>query len=337
MLILLTSFALGAPVPAPPPSSAELRDAVRDLDHERYRVRTIAARKLLNAGKDAIEPLAKAAVSGTPTAADRAVKILCELAFNGTNETMTAARAALRLVAAADGPGGEGARAALRQQRGQVIDKMQLAGASFQFNDEKVRAIYFDQAKGLDSLLPLLAEFPEVEELSFSTKQFNDAGMKHLVGLKNVKWLNLYASDIGDDALKRLKEFPKLETVPMGSTRVTDAGLKHLADLTQLEYVGLRDNNVTDAGLVHLEKLTNLTGLTLQETKVTDAGLARLKPLTNLNHLRLQTTAITDAGLEHLTPLKNLRRLEASGTKVTRQGAEKLEEAIPGLTVVTRE
>jgi hypothetical protein len=336
-LLLLPNLSSAAPAPAPAPTAQEIRDAIRNLDDEQYRVRTSAAKKLLAAGKDAIEPLVKTAGGGSTQVADRAVKIIQELAFNSTEETMAAARDALHRIAAANSSASEQARAALRQHRGQIMDKIQAAGGYFQFNGESIRAIYFDSAKEIDPLLPFLREFPEVEELSFSNKKFGDAQFKHLVGLKNLKWLNLYMSDIGDDSLKLLKNFPKLESIPMGSTRVTNDGLKHLADLKQLEYVGLRANEITDAGLVHLKNLTNLTGLTLQETKVTDAGLVHLKPLSKLNSIRLQKTAITDAGLEHLKGLKDLRRLEVSNTKVTREGAEKLEEAIPGLTVGMRE
>lgn len=337
MLLLLTAVSLAAPAPVPAPTSEEIRESIRNLDHEQYKVRSAAARKLRAAGKSAIDPLVKVTRSGTAQAADRAVKILQDLAFNSGDDTMAAAREALRKVAAANGQASEQARAALRQHRGQIMDKIQQAGARFQFDGDNVRAIYFDSAKELAPLLPLLREFPEVEELSFSTKKFGDEDFKHLVALKNLKWINLYQSSIGDESLKLLKNFPKLESVPMGETRVTDEGLKHVSELTKLEYLGLRGNNITDAGLVHLKKMTGLTGLTLQETKVTDAGLVHLKPLTSLTHIRLQSTAITDAGLEHLTGLKDLRRLDAAMTKVTQKGAEKLEEAIPGLTVATSE
>jgi hypothetical protein len=314
-----------------------LREAILNLDDEQYRVRIAAAKRLLAAGKNAIGPLEKATEKGSVQAADRAVKILQELAYNSGDETMEAARDALRRVAAGRSTAAEQAGAALRQHRGQVMDKIQAAGAYFQFNGDAVRAIYFDQAKEIDPLLPLIREFPEVEELSFSTRKFGDAQFKQLVGLKNIKWLNLYQSDIGDETLKLLKNFPKLESIPMGETRITNDGLKHVADLKNLEYLGLRGTKITDEGLVHVKKLTTLTGLTLQETKVTDAGLAHLKPLTKLNNIRLQTTPITDAGLEHLKGLKDLRRLDVWGTQITQAGAEKLEEAIPGLVVATNE
>ena len=337
LLIVTASMASGNPAPPPTPTSEEIRHAIRDLDDPQFKVRSNAARKILAAGKVAIDPLVKAAEAGSLGTADRAVKILEELAFKGGEDTMPAAREALHRLAKSKTQVREQAREILKRYRGLVMDQMQKAGASFQFGDDKVRAVYLDSVDNLKAVLPLLREIPELEEISLSTKKFGDAEMKYLLPLENLKWINLYQSNIGNESLKLLKNFKKLESVPMGSTNITDDGLKHLSELTQLDYLGLRANNITDAGLVHLKKLTNLTGLTLQETKVTDAGLAHLKEMIKLDHLRLQSTAITDAGLEKLYPLKSLRRIDLQGTKVTAKGVENLRKAIPEAAVLTRD
>lgn len=337
LLLLAATVLMGNPKPVPAPTSAEVRDAIRDLEDEQFRVRNNAVKKLIAAGKNAIGPLEKAAESGPIGTADRAVKILAELAFREGKEAMPEAREALHRLGRSKSQVREQAREVLKRNRGLVMDQMQKSGARFQFDDDRVRAVYLDAVEDLKSVLPLLREMPEIEEVSVSTKKFGDDEMKHLLPLENLKWLNLYSSNIGDESLKLLKHFPKLESVPMGSTNVTDEGLKHLAGLTQLEYLGLRANNVTDAGLVHLTKLTNLTGLTLQETKVTDAGLVHLMNMAKLDQLRLQTTAITDVGLEKLYPLKALRRIELGGTKVTADGVEKLRNEIPGASIGMRD
>ncbi len=339
LLALLGSTCLSGANPAPPtsPTSEEIHYAIRDLDDPQFKVRTTAARKLIAAGKNAIEPLVKAAQNGSIVTADRAVTILEELAFKGGEETMAAARDALHRLAKSKTQAREQAREILSRHRSKIIDQMQKAGARFQLDDARVRAIYLDSVEDFKSALPLLREFPELEEVSVSTKKFGDAEMKFLLPLENLKWINLFQSNIGDESLKLLKNFKKLESVPMGSTNITDEGLKHLADLTNLDYLGLRANNVTDAGLVHLKKLTNLTGLTLQETKVTDAGLVHLKEMKKLDHIRLQSTAITDAGVEKLYPLKSLRRVDLEGTKVTAKGVENLRKAIPAAAIILRD
>jgi hypothetical protein len=335
----LYAMLLAAPAPLPDtqPTSDELREAARDLDDDQYRVRTTAAKKLRGAGKKALVPLVFVAETGSVESADRAVKIIVELSFDADAETMSVARVTLHKLAARETKSGEQAREALLRFRKQIMNRLEAAGARFQFDGEKVRAVYLDGVTDLSKALPYLREIPQLEEVSVSNKKFDDTGMVHLLPLKNLKWLNLWDSDISDESLKSFKNFPKLESVPMGRTRVTDAGLAHIAELTQLEYVGLRGNDITDAGLVHLKKLSNLTSLTLQETKVTDAGLEHLKGLTKLEHVRLQKTAVTNAGIQKLRPLKALRHLDVSNTAVTAEGAERLKKAIPELNVALTE
>lgn len=324
--------------PAPKsPSSEEIRLAIRDLDDEQFKVRATAARKLIAAGKLAIEPLVHAADAASLATADRAVKILEELAFKGGEETAVPARDALHRLAKSKTQVREQAQDILKRHRGAVIDQMQKSGATFQMEDDKVRAIYLDSVQDFKPIMPLLREFPELEEFSASNKKFGDAEFKYLLPLKKIKWINLFDSNIGDETLKLLKNFPDLESIPMGRTRITDDGLKYVGELTGLEYLGLRGNNITDAGLVHLKKLTNLTGLTLQETKVTDTGLKLLSHMTKLENLRLQSTAIGDEGLKLLHPIKSLRRVDLEGTKVTAKGADDLRKAIPEAAVVLRE
>jgi hypothetical protein len=336
LLVLFASFALAAPAPAAA-TSEEIRLAIRDLDDEQFKVRTVAARKLIAAGKSAIEPLVQAADAASIATADRAVKLLGELAFKGTEETAAPARDALHRLAKSKSQVHEQAQEILKRYRGLVMDQMQKAGIRLQFDDFNVRAIYLDDVEDLKLVLPLLREFPEIEEISASTKKFGDAEFKHLLPLQSLKWINLYESNVGDESMKLLKNFPDLESIPMGRTRVTDDGLKYIGELTGLDYLGLRGNNISDAGLSHLKKLTKLTGLTLQETKITDAGLILLKDLTKLNHLRLQSTAIGDDGLKQLYPLKSLRRIDLEGTKVSAKGVESLRKAIPEAVVVVRE
>lgn len=338
LVLLLVPPCVAAPStePADPKPSQVVLDAVRDLDSPQYKVRAAALRQLLDAGTEAIAPLVEAAATGSPEVVDSALKVLQELMFNREDKTATAAREALKKLARGKGPTRTQARAILRQFQDRVKDRLLAAGATFEPNGDQLRAITLDTVQDLAAVLPLLREFPELEEVSLSNKKFDDAGMRHLLPLKELRSLNLYRSSIGDEALKLFKEFPKLEWVPMGETKVTDAGLVHIAELTQLEYVGLRGNNVTDAGLVHLKKLTNLTGLYLGETKVTDAGLDHLQGMTQMQSLRLHDIPITDAGLEKLHGMKHLRYVYLDKTKVTAQGIERLKEAIPGVQTISR-
>ena len=80
-----------------------------------------------------------------------------------------------------------------------------------------------------------------------------DAGLVHLKGLTNLKYLYLHR------------------------TRVTDAGLVHLKGMAVLKYLTLMHTKVTDAGIVNLKGLTKLKALALDDTKVTAAGVTQLQ------------------------------------------------------------
>lgn len=344
LVLIAATHSIADPAPKITPTPDEIREAIGNLDHEQYRVRTAAAKKLRAAGKNAMEPLVKVATSGSIESADRAMKILQDLAFNADDATMAAGRDALHQIARSKAPVRIQAREMINRYRGVIMDRLRRAGVRLEFDGEIVTSVYLEavgqvsESESFEKLLPLLREFPEITEVSASIKTFGDKEMKYLLPLTKLKRLNLYQSNIGDESLKLLKNFPELEMIPMGETRVTDAGLKHLAELTQLDYIGLRGNNVTDAGLVHLKKLTNLTGLTLQESKVTGAGMAHLAPLTKLQSLRLQKTALTDEGMESLHVLKQLRYVNISGCEmVGADAATKLREAVPGVAVIANE
>lgn len=323
---------LAAVVRADPPSPDQIQQWVRDLDDSNYRTRDLAARHLRLAGPDVAAALAKAAKSGSTETADRALRILGEMADGADPKAEAAARRQLRRLADGESKVAGEARLVLNRKRNRVLAQLVLSGASYQESSDGVTYVDLDKVGDLDTVLPLLKFIPEIEDLSISNKRFTDAGAAHLAGLPNLRSLNLFASNIGDEGLKSLTGLKNLRHLPMGHTRVTGKGLKVISGMTQLEYVGVRGDDVTDADLVHLKGLTNLTGLYLGETKVTDDGLKHLAPLTKLQTLYLHTTAITDMGLERLTEFKDLRHLYLKQTKTSSEGRARLKDVIPGLS-----
>jgi hypothetical protein len=299
------------------------------LDHPQYRTRVAASRQLAAAGLQAVEPLVDAVNTGNAEVADRAMKILEQLAVHDDKTVREATRRHLRVLAAKQPRAAE----ILRRFRSQTLDQLKEAGAHFQFSDDDVRAIYLDRVEDMRSIIPLVLEFPETQEISASTKKFGDAELEQLLPLKNLRWLNLFESNIGDMSLKLLREFPLLESVPMGHTAVTDQGLKNLGKLPRLNYLGLRGNKITDAGLAHLKDLPALEGLTLEETAVTGAGFVHLQKLP-INMLRLMGSAVDDDALRALGEIKTLRRVDVQKTKATPAACQKLREAFPELTVI---
>ena len=318
---------------ADPPTADELQAWIRDLDSPAFRTRDESARKLRLAGADAAPALAKATKTGGAEVADRALKLLGDMAEGKDPKAEAAARRQLRRLADGESRAAADARLLLNRKRNQLLAQMLFAGVAYDEEDGRVSRIDLDNSNDVPTVVPLLKEFPELETLSASTGRFTDAQAGHLADLPNLRYLNLYRSNIGDEGLKHLTGLKNLRWLPMGHSRVTDNGLKVISWMTQLEYVGVRGDKVTDAGLVHLKGLTNLTGLYLGETKVTDDGLEHLAGLTKLQTLYLHTTGITDAGLEHLKDLKDLRVLYLTRTKTTAAGRARLKEAIPDLRI----
>jgi hypothetical protein len=194
------------------------------------------------------------------------------------------------------------------------------AGGTVKRDGGRIVSVNLDKASKPEAVLPVLAQLPDLEELSVQTAAMNTAGMRALPALPKLQRLGLLGAPIDDDALAVVKTLPALRVLQIGGTRVTDAGLVYLLDLTALEQVGLKGTAITDAGLVHLQKVGHLANLNLADTRVTDAGLVHLVGLTRLEGLNLSNDAVTDAGLAHVGGLTGITGLNISGTKVTDAG-----------------
>src|SRR5215472_2117138 len=97
LLLLLSLAGIGAlprAAGAQPPADSIPR-WVEQLDDDRFAVREAATRNLVEAGKRAIEPVTKAAVSNDPEVTHRAVRVLRELTRASDSGTAHQAKMAL--------------------------------------------------------------------------------------------------------------------------------------------------------------------------------------------------------------------------------------------------
>ena len=339
-LLAITVLCVACPaILAAPPTESEVRQWIRDLEDTRFRVRVTASIRLGELNSHAIPLLKEPALNGDLETSERTLKILGELADSKEKTTEAAARDVLREIAAGDSARANTARSILGKRRHECIRKMEEAGAVLQGEEGRVRRIYLDgvSVTEMGNLLPMLAEFPEAEYFSASTKAFDDRSAKSLASLPNLRDLNLFESSIGDEALKTIATLKKLRRLPMGKTKVTDEGLKRLSGLKEMDYIGVRGTAITDAGVKHLTCHTKLTGLHLAETAVTDAGVAELKAFPNLQMLYLNDTAITDRSIEALEKLADLEWVTLMKTQTTFEGRTKLREALKNVRVADEE
>jgi serine/threonine protein kinase/Leucine-rich repeat (LRR) protein len=151
-------------------------------------------------------------------------------------------------------------------------------------------------------------------------KQVTDAGLLHLEGLTNLRYLNMEATPVSDDGLEHLQGLANLAELRLQFTRVTDDGLAHLKGLKNLISLNLHGAGVNGAGVVHLKGLPKFAHLVLSHTGANDAGMEHLKGLSNLTALDLSVTQVTDAGLKHLAGLTNLVSLDLARTRVSDAG-----------------
>jgi predicted choloylglycine hydrolase len=217
-----------------------------------------------------------------------------------------------------------------------VVAGIEAAGGTFKRDGARVTAVGLSKATHLDTVLPLLAQFPDLEVLSMGNPALTDADVQRLRGLPKLRELSLMGAPVGDESLAVMKTLPSLRNLNVIGTKITDAGLAHLRDLTTLEYLGLKGTAITDAGLADLTGLTGLEALNLADTAVTDAGLVYVGRISGLKGLNISGTKVTDAGLVQLKGIPKLTKLNVTGTAVTEQGVKDAKKFLPFWVQVTR-
>jgi Leucine-rich repeat (LRR) protein len=219
-----------------------------------------------------------------------------------------------------------------------------------------IRDLYLSGCAHDDSIWPLLASMPDLEELTLTAGFANetkgpadieypgledppvwlwgvsDAGSEFLRFVPKLKSLNLSRTHIGDTTLAHIGGLQSLEKLQLVDTQITSAGLTHLHDLHTLEQLSVIGTAVDDGGLRNISELASLKTLELESTKISNSGLVHVGKLASLEELSLHSTDVTEEGLVHLLPLKRLKTLYI-GNPITSIGLRCLKE-LPALFVV---
>ncbi|MDJ0807536.1 MAG: response regulator [Gammaproteobacteria bacterium] len=188
-------------------------------------------------------------------------------------------------------------------------------------------------------LLETILEWPRLQtgqKLDLLATQISDRELGNLLdSLRDLRFLSLAETRVGDEGLQHLLALQELEELHLDHTDITDDGLVLLESLPNLRILDLKGTHISDTGLAHLSRLKQLRGLYLTRTGITDNGLAQLKPLTQLETLILWDTEIGDQGLRHLDQMQQLKELILWNTRVTREGAEALQRILTHCDVST--
>lgn len=167
-----------------------------------------------------------------------------------------------------------------RSKKDQVVAEVNRLGGKVEFDETRVDRpiikIDLHSTQITDTDLAFLNDarknLKELRYLDLRLTHIGDAGVAHLRNLDSLQTLNLFRANLGDQGLARLKKLTQLQTLLIGGTKVTDAGLVYLKRFPQLKKLSLFQTQVTDAGIPYLRVLSNLEQLLISGTKITDAG-----------------------------------------------------------------
>ncbi len=128
-----------------------------------------------------------------------------------------------------------------------------------------------------------LAELPMLQELELSEcPNINDAGLKQLVALKGLTYLDISRGDLGgaftSSAFQSIGVFPELKQLLALGIPTVEADLSHLVGLQKLESLKINPVGLTDAGLETIAKLKALKDLgSIKGSKVTAEGVKKFR------------------------------------------------------------
>ncbi|HRI21354.1 MAG TPA: hypothetical protein PLA68_10370 [Panacibacter sp.] len=94
---------------------------------------------------------------------------------------------------------------------------------------------------------------------------------------KQLIWLKLDDTNIGDDGMQTISQLSSLIKLDLSHTSVTDKGLQQLQLLTNLQYLNLVGTKISSPGLLQLKNLKNLRSLYLYQTNISKTDWAALK------------------------------------------------------------
>lgn len=244
--------------PLPSEVAAEIAQWVRELDHDRFVVRSMATESLIRAGKGAIAPVADAMVDSNLEVATRGIYVLRELALSKDRATQDAAATALERVA--DTASRSAARQAaeaisvlgeVRQQR--AVQELQELGAkitlvdrSFAFGPVRQLTVEIGPAwTGTLDDLQRLKWTRDVHEISFIGKQITDDWVRTIEPLESLDRLVIKHASVTDDGLQPLRKLGRVSRVDLMYTPFTSGCLEHLKELKSLTLLRMYGTDIS--------------------------------------------------------------------------------------------
>ncbi|MEZ6107172.1 MAG: hypothetical protein R3B96_13895 [Pirellulaceae bacterium] len=205
-----------------------------------------------------------------------------------------------------------------------AIDRIEAAGGVITRDDESGMVTAIDLSGSLapdDSALEVLPVFGGLKKLVLYGPAITNDTMDVVSSLKNLEYLDLTRTAVGDPGLAKLTGLQKLRFLQLFRCDVTDEGFKSLAMLPRLEQIRCGQTRISDVGLENIQNLKTITALDLSDcNQVTDKGVAIVAGFPKLRFIKLWGKSITDEGVLKLAALDNLEVVGLNDTAVTSEG-----------------
>ena len=159
-----------------------------------------------------------------------------------------------------------------------------------------------------DRHLLVMRGTPDVRWMSISSPKVSDDGGRALAHLKEVQFLTISASALGDPSFENLG--PNLASLSIRGASITDQSLKHIAQSPWLRYLQIHGMDIDGDGFHHLAKTITLQGIVLKGVDVTDDDLAALADMPSLVSLTLIDTQVTGSGFHHMAKNPSLKSID---------------------------
>lgn len=272
-------------------SPGDVARLIAELDHDEYRVRQEATRRLSRGGVSAIGPLAKAAAGENLEAAFRALAALKELGCAIDSDTEEAAFGAIESLAAGESKTAERAKSVLVGMRianqHRAKERLRELGATVvDLNDRDAYEgpVFIGAAGGVFMARGMVAGpagttvyVPGTIEIGEKfTGKADD--LRLLRRIDDVRQIVFAGERITDEWLAQLKGVSAtgVQRIELRRTKATDAGLAHLTGFTSAVSIVVKQTGISDASVDALAKFANAQFIHLYGTKVSAAGAARL-------------------------------------------------------------
>lgn len=121
---------------------------------------------------------------------------------------------------------------------------------------ETLRSLRLDIGKLSNEHLAAIGEFQSLEALILGPdSNVTSEGFQHLIGLRNLKALEIdFSEQVDDQILAELAKLEGLETVTIGRSLLTDEGISYLRKMPNLTELGIRHISRSPSDLLRLQK-----------------------------------------------------------------------------------